>query len=186
MREKEIINGIILGNEAILKSFYRKHFPYIRSYILRKGGTKEDVEDVFQDALLLVYIKLKSNEDLINTSLKAYFYGVCKNIWSSQVRKERKWVMADILADNFEDNQLTITEQITQKDRKSLFNNYFSSMQDTTKQLWNLFFEEKSTKEVSISTGYTEKYVRKKKHETKKKLINQISKDPIYQELLEI
>jgi len=184
--EQEIIDGIMLGDEITLASFYRQHLPYIKNHILKKGGSKEDAEDIFQDALLVMYLKLKSNDTLISTTIGAYFYGVCKNLWLNRLRKERKWLIADILADDFKDPQTAITDQIQQKDRKKLFNTYFSTLHTSTKQLWSLFFEEKNSKEVSLAMGYTEKYVRKKKCETKKELIQTISKDPLYKELADI
>ncbi|MDY8137237.1 sigma-70 family RNA polymerase sigma factor [Aquimarina sp. 2201CG5-10] len=185
MNEEEIKNRIVSGDEIILKSFYHQHFSYIKSYISKQGGSKEDAEDIFQDALLLVYLKLRSNQDVINISVAAYFKGICKNLWRNHVRNERKWAMADILTDDFEDDQISITEEILNKNRKNLFNTYFSTLHGKTKQLWKLIFEEKSSKEIALETGYTEKYVRKKKHDTKKQLIHKISKDPIYQELVE-
>ncbi|WP_160114602.1 RNA polymerase sigma factor [Aquimarina sp. AU474] len=185
MKEKEIINGIISGNEVILKLFYRKHLPYIRSYVLKHGGTAEDAEDIFQDALILIYSKLRSNEIEITTSLSAYFSGICKNLWRNQARKDRRWIMADLLTDP-KDEQITVCEQLTQKDRKHLFYSYFTTLQESTKQLWQLIFDEKSTEEIVETMGYTKKYVRKKKCETKKKLIQHISTDPRYSELIEI
>ncbi len=186
INENKIIQGIISGNEIILKSFYKQNLPYIKSHILKQGGSIEDTEDIFQDALLVLYGKLRSNQNFINTSVNAYFYGICKKLWLNHARKERKWMMADILADEHPDDAPIITEQILQKDRKNLFQSYFNTLQDTTKQLWLNFFEEKSHQEIAINTGYTENYIRKKKCETKRKMMQNLSKNPIYKELVEL
>ena len=71
--------------------------------------------------------------------------------------------MAEILDDQYKDDTPSITEELFQQDRKNLFDTYFTTLQDTTKQLWQYFFEEKSPKEIAIVTGYSEMYVRKKK-----------------------
>ncbi|WP_298311671.1 sigma-70 family RNA polymerase sigma factor [uncultured Aquimarina sp.] len=186
INQKEIIHGIISGDETVLKSFYRKNLPYLKNHILKQGGSIEDTEDIFQDALLILYSKLRSNKTSINTSVHGYFYGICKKLWLNHARKERKWIMADLLDDDYEDNELIVTEQIFQKDRKNLFNNYFSTLQESTKQLWYYFFEEKSHQEIAIVTGYSEAYIRKKKCETKKKMTQNISKNPLYRELADI
>lgn len=183
--EQELINGILAGNEATLTSFYKQHLPFLKSYIKRQGGSYEDAEDIFQDALVLVYAKLQSNNDLINTTLGGYFRGTCKNLWRNQMRKQRKWAMADIYADDINDDHVSVTEQLFQTDRKNLFYSYFSTLKDTTRQLWELAFEGKSSQEIAEYTGYTEKYVRKKKCETKKQIIQTIVKDPLYRELAE-
>jgi len=184
--EKEIIQGIISGDEMILKSFYRQNLGSVKKHILKQGGSIEDTEDIFQDALVVLFLKLQDNETVVNSSIHGYFYGICKNLWLNHARKERKWMIADILVEEQPDDKLIITEEIFQKDRKKLFHTYFINLQETTKQLWQLFFEEKSSQEIAIVTGYTENYVRKKKYETKKKMIKNISKDPIFRELSEM
>ncbi|WP_298546072.1 sigma-70 family RNA polymerase sigma factor [uncultured Aquimarina sp.] len=186
INQTEIIHGIISGDETVLKSFYSKNLPYLKNHILKQGGSIEDTEDIFQDALLILYSKLRSNKTSINTSVHGYFYGICKKLWLNHARKERKWIMADILTDEHQDNELIITEQLFQKDRRNLFNTYFTALQNTTKQLWLHFFEEKSHQEIAIITGYSESYIRKQKCETKKKMIQNISQDPLYRELADI
>ncbi|WP_299247968.1 sigma-70 family RNA polymerase sigma factor [uncultured Aquimarina sp.] len=186
INEKEIIRGIISGDETILKSFYHKNFPYLKHHILKQGGSVEDAEDIFQDALLVLYLKLSSNNILVSSSVYGYFYGICKKLWLNHARKERKWMMADLLDNDHQDNELIATEQIFQKDRKNLLNTYFSNLQESTKQLWYYFFEGKSHREIAIIAGYSEAYIRKKKCESKKKMIQNISKDPIYRELVDV
>lgn len=184
--ETAIIEGIIAGDETILKSFYHQNLPNVKSYILKQGGSVQDTEDIFQDAMLLLYLKLRSNKEKINTTVNGFFHGICKYLWLNHTRKQRKWNMSDILDDHYQDEAPLITEQLFQKDRKNLFNAYFATLQDTTKQLWQYFFEEKSTKEIATITGYSETYVRKKKHDTKKRMTQHISKDPVFKELAEI
>lgn len=183
--EKEIIEKIIAGDETILKSFYHQNLPNVKSYILKQGGSVQDTEDIFQDAILLLYLKLRSDKKIINTTVNGFFYGICKYLWLNHTRKQRKWNMADILDDHYQDDTSLITEQLFQKDRRNLFNTYFATLQDTTKQLWQYFFEEKSTQEIVAITGYSENYIRKKKCDTKKRIIQKISQDPMFKELLD-
>ncbi|MBW1295743.1 RNA polymerase sigma factor [Aquimarina litoralis] len=184
--EKEIIKGIIDGDETILKSFYQYNLPLVKNYILKQGGSTQDTEDIFQDALVLLYLKLRSDNTIIKTTVNGFFYGICKNLWFNHARKERKWGMAEILDDQYQDDTPTISEELFQKDRQNLFNTYFVTLKDTTKQLWQYFFEEKSSKEIAFTMGYSETYVRKKKYDTKKRMIQKISKDPVFKELVEI
>ena len=57
---QKIANGKLAGDTAVIKTFYTKNLPYVRRFITRHGGSMADVEDVFQDALVLIYHKLRN------------------------------------------------------------------------------------------------------------------------------
>ncbi|WP_299894462.1 sigma-70 family RNA polymerase sigma factor [uncultured Aquimarina sp.] len=185
--DQEMREGIISGNEIIIRWFYQKNFPIVKNYILLNGGCLEDTEDVFQDALLLLYLKLRNPELKIRSPIQNYFYGVCRNMWLKRANRNKKLLFMDLWNScylQYEDS--AIIEQIFQKERKQLFHAYFTNLQDTTKRLWQLIFEGKDYQEMARITGCTENYLRKKKSETKKSMIQSISKDPVFRELVKI
>ncbi|MGY3791760.1 RNA polymerase sigma factor [Aquimarina sp. 433] len=184
--EQKIREGIKNGDEIILTWFYKKNFPLVKNYILLNSGCLEDTEDIFQDALLLLYLKLRNPEFMIRTPIQNYFYGVCKNMWLKKANRNKKVLFKDVLKDVWNHEESTVIEKLFQKDRKQLFHAYFSNLQDTTKRLWQLIFEGKDYQEMAQITGCTENYLRKKKSETKKSMIQSILKDPVFKELVKI
>ncbi|MBW1298509.1 RNA polymerase sigma factor [Aquimarina litoralis] len=181
--EQKIREGIKNGDEIILTWFYKKNFPLVKNYILKNGGCIEDTEDIFQEAIMLLYLKFKSSELVVDTPIQNYFYGVCKNMWLKKANRNKKVLFMDVLKDDWNQEESTVIEKLFQKERKQLFHEYFSNLQDTTKRLWQLIFEGKDYQEMARITGCTENYLRKKKSETKKSMIQSISKDPVFQEL---
>ncbi|WP_299312766.1 RNA polymerase sigma factor [uncultured Aquimarina sp.] len=181
--DQAIISGIIKGDERILKVFYRDNIRYIQGYILRNDGTMQDVEDIFQDALVVLYQKLKSGALEIHVPVKTYFYGICKNTWRSRLRKKQKTTTDDDLIINKEIVVDYITTEIENKEREHLYRKHFQKLSNDNKNLMLLYFEGKSAKEISKITGYTEGYTRKKKFDVKKQLLTMIEKDPLYDEL---
>ena len=180
-KEQRIINGIINGDERILQKFYLENIRYIQGYILRNQGNIEDVEDIFQDALVVLYQKLRSDLFEINAPIKTYFYGICKNMWCNRLRKKEKLII--------DDEQTYIKEEINDssvyenQEREHLYKKHFQNLSLDNKKVLLLFFEGKSMREISDITGYTEGYTRKKKFTAKKKLIEMIEQDPLYHEL---
>lgn len=181
--DQAIISGIIRGDERVLKVFYRDNIRYIQGYILRNYGSIEDVEDVFQDALVVLYQKIKSGLFKIHVPIKTYFYGICKNIWRTRLRKKQQLSTDDNLFENKEEMVDSITIEIENKDREHLYRKHFQKLSSDNKNLMLLYFEGKSAKEISQITGYTEGYTRKKKFDVKKQLLTMIEKDPLYDEL---
>ncbi len=182
-KDQKILEGIVAGDEVILKTFYKNNLRYVRGYILKNSGNEADVEDVFQDALVFLYQKLKTDTLELHSSLSTYFYGVCKNIWRNRLRKNRKMVIVDDISEDTEIENPSILKEIEDKEREHVYRKYFINLSGTCREVLTLLFEGNSMKEIAKTTGYSEGYTRKKKFECKKSLIEMIEKDPIYKEL---
>jgi RNA polymerase sigma factor (sigma-70 family) len=184
-RNTIIIEGIIKGDEVILTNFYKQNIHYVRSYITRNSGCEEDVEDVFQDALMLIYQKLQANSlEIKNSSVRTYFVGVCKNIWKNRLRRKRKIILDEsVIEINNECINDSIIDDMADKEKQCLYRKYFLKLNESNKKVLYLFFEGKSMKEIANVMGYTEAYTRKKKFQSKKSLLEMIEQDPIYHEL---
>lgn len=182
-KDQLIITGIKEGNEKILGEFYKDNVKYIKRFILNNYGNKEDVEDVFQDALVRLYQKLRSGNFQLQGSLRTYFFGICKNIWRTRLRKK------DILIEDhsyFEEEASVIENPIhymEDQEKEHLYRKHFQRLSSDNKQLLTLFFSGKSMKEISVITGTSLGYTRKKKFDAKNKLLQMIEQDPIYKEL---
>ena len=184
-REKELVEGIIAGNGTIIAEFYQKYFPATKKYILNNSGNETDAEDVFQDALVFVYQKLKKNELELRCTLSTYVFAVGKNIWRNRHKKQRKishqeTTDLEMVSISLEKD---IIDTIAQKEQEQLFRKYFLRLEKACQETLQLFFKGHSAREIAKKMGYEENYVRKKKFRCKKSLLEAIEKDPLYQEL---
>ncbi|MBQ4819218.1 sigma-70 family RNA polymerase sigma factor [Aquimarina sp. MMG016] len=182
-KDQKIINGIKTGNERILKAFYKKNFLSIKMYIIKNSGNKEDAEDVFQDALVVIYQKLRSDSLILNCSINTYFYGVCKNLWRNRLRTKKKAITTNTFIEYHDTNTCIILDEIEIKEREHLYRKHFLKLSSSSKEILHLFFEGKSMREISKITGYSEGYARKKKFEAKKAILTMVCRDSIYKEL---
>ncbi|MDH7446927.1 RNA polymerase sigma factor [Aquimarina sp. 2201CG14-23] len=178
-----ISEGIIAGDKVILKEFYKRNFKHIQNYIINNSGTKEDTEDIFQDALLIVYAKFKSGSLEMSCSIHAYFYGVCKNLWRSKLRKKHLLIFDNNISNIFPETVDTIINTIETEERENLYHKHFTKLSINNKRLLDLVFEGNNTAEIASKMNYSIGYARKKKSLCKKYLLKKIEKDPKYQEL---
>ncbi|WP_159092107.1 RNA polymerase sigma factor [Aquimarina sp. Aq107] len=184
-KNQQIIDGIIAGDSMILKSFYKKNLPPVRKLIRQYQGTAEDVEDIFQEALVLLYHKLRSgNIELPISSIETYFIGICKNLWRNKLRKQRRIEHQEINEKNLADTSDSILIGITKEHQLDIFHKHLNNLSNSSKNVLNLFFEGKSMKDIASSTGYTEGYTRKKKCIIKERLYKMVQNDPVYKELV--
>ncbi|GAA0712750.1 hypothetical protein GCM10009430_03510 [Aquimarina litoralis] len=183
--DRKILEGIRAGDAKAIKIFYKKNFNYIKGFILKNSGDEEDAEDIFQDALIVIYEKLKAGSLDIhsNVTLRTYLYAICKNMWRSRLRKKRKMIVDNEMLEENEGVETTISEEIEFKEREHLYRKYFLALSDSCKEILNLVFDGNNMKEIAVITGYSDGYTRKKKFECKKALLEKLEKDPMFQEL---
>ncbi|MET4141005.1 sigma factor [Pedobacter sp. UYP1] len=67
--------------ESFFMMLYKKAFPKIARYIARNGGSLEEAQDIFQDALVIYYEKFTAIQPDIVVNDNAYLFGIAKNLW---------------------------------------------------------------------------------------------------------
>jgi len=181
----EIVMGILKGDEGTLKYFYDKNFFHVKEYIINNSGNVQDAEDIFQESLLIVYQQLKSSLLELNYSIHSYFYGVCRNVWRNQMRKNHKIIFSDSISEYVDERKIQEEETASiSQYKEQIYRKHFAELDCKSKDLLKLFFAGKTTKEISDELNCTEGAIRKRKFECKKFLLSKIEKDPMYQELL--
>lgn len=184
-KEAEIISGFISGDTQTIESIYEGYFPVVRNHILKNSGTETEAKDIFQDAVVFTYQKLKSDSLSLNCSLTTYIFAVCRNMWMNTLRKRRKIIKWDEVPEVSEDINNDILNIIQEKSKSTIFQKYFLNLGEVCQQVLRNFFLGKSMLEISELMNYSVGYTRKKKFECKKRLIEMIERDPTYQELKE-
>lgn len=183
--DRKILEGIRAGDAKAIKIFYKKNFSYIKGFVLKNSGNEEDAEDIFQDALIVIYEKLKAGSlDIYsNVTLRTYLYAICKNMWRSRLRKRKKIIIDNEVLKENEGIEVSIGEELDRKEREELYRKYFLTLNTSCREILSLVFDGKNMKEIASITGYSNGYTRKKKFECKKALLERLEKDPIFQEL---
>ena len=87
----EILSKGTEEEDQVLRFIYKNNYRIIKRMILEHGGQRSDVEDVFQEAIIVLYEKIKSNQFKLTGTIKAFLYVVAQNIWRTQKKKKSKF-----------------------------------------------------------------------------------------------
>ncbi len=175
----DIIKGIKNRDNRTLKAIYKEHFNLIKSFITKNSGTIEDVRDVFQEALIVIYRYAKKDDFEINCAFDTFLYSICRTIWLNTLRNRK------IRADKLEDIKEYITfsasedEQIEESAEYKLYQKHFQKLGDECKKLLQLFYDKVPYKEIARRMNYKSiGLVKKKKFKCKEFLLKSIREDP--------
>lgn len=174
--DKTIIEDIFRQDDKILNWLYDNYRESVRHHVLKNSGSEADVADVFQESIITLYNQISSNELRLSSDLKGYFFGISKNIWSSQLRKKlRSTVIEDDFPDygNTEEDGNLILERVVSR--------AFQKLKPDSRMILTLFSEGLSYEEIAIKMNLkNENYARRKKYLSKEALLVLIKEDPEY------
>src|SRR5688572_1434850 len=94
LRDVQLLEQLKTGDSASFQLLYKFYFPSVASYIKQNTGSKQDAEDIFQEAILVLLQKVRQPDFVLTSALKTYLYAVAKNLWLKRLR-ERKLVLMD-------------------------------------------------------------------------------------------
>lgn len=178
--DKSIIEGIRNQDDTTLNWLYNNYYNTVSKHILKNNGVKDDVSDVFQDTIIVLYNQILDGTLNLTSDLKGYFFGIARNIWNTQLRKKRKTVELEL-------DLLQEPEIDEDNDRmfERIVNRAFQKLKPDSQAVLNLYYEGCSYDEIAVKMNLkNEGYARRKKYLSKEALMELVYKDPEYQEFL--
>ena len=87
--DSEIISGIKNRDPVVLRFLYQNYLPIIQNFVRKNSGSDEDAQDLFQEALVVIFEKLSLGNLVLSSRFQTYFYAICRNKWLMVLRKKR-------------------------------------------------------------------------------------------------
>jgi len=156
MSDDKIIELIRKGDtdKAFLALY--KHFPMMRKMILSKGGKKEDAEDIFQEALIILYRRVNEPQFKLSSKISTYLYSICRFLWKDELKKRNK-----IPATGFEENidtaeENAIAEAVEKESKIKIAEKVLTELGDRCRELLIMFYSgTMKLKDIATKMGYT-------------------------------
>jgi RNA polymerase sigma factor (sigma-70 family) len=185
--DQKYIDALLSNDTVLLEELYKKFSGKIKQMVLQNNGTETDAADIFQDALLSVYDKAKTQNFVLTCPFEAFIYLICRNKWLNELskRKTSKITIRDVEEYNNigEDSFKLAEETRLHQVRKKILEEKLSELGETGKELLRLSWSGKSMEEVARILNVTYGYARKKKSECMKKLIVLVKQSSEYSSL---
>ena len=88
--DREVVLGILNNSEDALNKLYVGYYPMVLQFILNNSGDEDDAKDVYQEAIIVLYNKIKSGNFELSSKLKTYIYSVSRRIWLKKLTQQSK------------------------------------------------------------------------------------------------
>jgi RNA polymerase sigma factor (sigma-70 family) len=187
--DDQIRKGILKHDNLVLSYIYRQFFYKVNSFVRKNNGSEDDVRDTFQEAIIVIYRKLKENDLLFeNRSFEVYLFSVCRFLWlkNLQHRKTEKEKINEILPYNSEIYDDDFEQIVEKNERFLLYQKHYRNISTDCQKILQMFFDKIPVKQIAQIMGFkSEKYVKTRKFKCKELLIERIKQDKAYKKLFE-
>ena len=79
--EQLLLNGLAHNDSKATETIYKDNFNMVLAFILNNNGSYEEAKDIFQEAMITLYEKAKSDSFVLTCQIKTYVYSVCRRLW---------------------------------------------------------------------------------------------------------
>jgi len=183
--DREILEGLKNRQRAVVLFVTNEYLSMITYMVKRMGGSNQDAEDIFQEALMVVLKKLDKDELKLTARFTTFFYAICKNLRLCQLnekKRENEYMYVYLNDAYYPETTANRTKELQEKK----FQHYFERLSKVCREILRLYTIKLSVKEIAMELGNTEKYIRKRKYECKNRLAKLVmeNKDKIHVESL--
>lgn len=181
---KDLIKGIRNHDSSILHHVYQYHYPIIEGYIIHNQGSRDEARDVFQEAMIIVYNKIRSDELELTCKFGTYLYSICKNIW---IQERKKYLHR---AEKLRQQPLVVNDPgpgedpLLKKHLNELFDKHFADLSSDCQKILSMYFNNFSVEDIRTAMKYKDlHHTADRKYRCKKSLMKRIAKDPLFKRL---
>jgi RNA polymerase sigma factor (sigma-70 family) len=181
--DEEVLKGLGEGNHRVCNWVYERWYSMIEQMVRDLGGTREHARDVFQDALLVILRKVKSNDLSLSCRFSTYLYSVCRKIWSTYLKsaeaKTRR--MASLPDMVCEPSPAAASDERL----SAFFDKHFGKLSQACQKILRLHMNNASIAQITkIMKHASDHYTMDRKYRCKKSLLRSMGSDPEYREIL--
>jgi RNA polymerase sigma factor (sigma-70 family) len=154
--EKALLQGLARSDKKAIETIYRENYNMIQSLIINNSGSADDARDVFQEAMIVLYERVRSGSFELNCLIKTYVYSVSRRLWLKRLQQMNHYSQ---VTDNLQET-VPVEDEIEENER---INNEFQAMAKAINSLGEpckslleaYYLEKKNMQEIALSFGYT-------------------------------
>ena len=120
--DNDLLKGLAEGDRKCIELIYKSHFNMIQTLVINNSGSIDDARDIFQEALVVLYEKVRMGSFELNCQLKTYLYSVCKRLWLKRLQYNSRYVTPDV------EVELTVSveEDMAAHEKRDAFRQFMS------------------------------------------------------------
>lgn len=154
--EKAILEGLAVSDKKAVETIYRENFNMVQSLIINNNGSSDDAKDIFQEAIIVLYEKVRSGTFELNCQIKTFVYSVSRRLWLKRLQQQNRYSSP---GDSIE-NVVAVEEDLEAHEQRNaeydMMEKAISNLGEPCKSLLEAYYLQKQNMQViAANFGYT-------------------------------
>ncbi len=154
--EKALLEGLAANDRMAIEFIYKEHYNAIQSLIINNNGSADDARDIFQEAMIVLYEKVRTGSFELNCQLKTYIYSVSKRLWLKRLQQMNRYPVS---SENFE-TEVPVEDEIEEHGKRDaeydMMEKAINSLGEPCKSLLEAYYlQKRNMQDIAASFGYT-------------------------------
>lgn len=171
-RDARILDMIRKGDEEALVMLYQSNQKVIRGFVTSNSGLPDDAEDMLQEALVVLWERVRSGRFEQTAKLDTFVFATVKNLWLRRLSRKRREVRGAVNPDDVALNDPSPLDLLVENEQAAAISTALERLGEPCKTLLVLFYwEERSMAEIAATLGFANAdTVKSKKYQCKEAL----------------
>ncbi len=154
--EQLLLKGLAHNDSKAAETIYKDNFNMVLAFILNNSGSYEEAKDIFQEAMITLYEKAKSDSFVLTCQIKTYVYSVCRRLWLKRLQQIGKTTSG---IENYEETVI-VEDDLEMHERRNvefnMMDRALNSLGEPCKGLLEAYYiQKKGMSEIALLFGYT-------------------------------
>jgi RNA polymerase sigma factor (sigma-70 family) len=154
--EKALLLGLATNDKKAVETIYQENFNTIQALIINNNGSSDDAKDIFQEAMIVLYEKVRTEGFELHCQIKTFMYSVARRLWLKRLQQQNRYSSP---GDSME-SVVDVDEDLEVHEKKDLeldmMEKAIGNLGEPCKSLIEAYYlQKKSMQEIAASFGYT-------------------------------
>ncbi|MEO5647733.1 MAG: sigma-70 family RNA polymerase sigma factor [Chitinophagaceae bacterium] len=156
IQEQALLKGLAANDRKSIETIYREHYGVVQGYILKNNGYHEDARDIFQEAMVVLFEKSKSESFELTCQIRTYIYSICRRLWLKKLQQMNRYSLG---VDEMEEI-IGVEDELEMHEKRNadlqLMESALGKIGEPCKSLLEAYYiQKKGMQEIADSFGYT-------------------------------
>ncbi len=154
--EKALLEGLANSDKKAIETIYQENFNSVQALIINNNGSADDAKDIFQDAIIVLFEKLKAGGFELNCQIKTFIYSVSRRLWLKRLQQQNRYSAP---GDNME-TVVSVEEDLDAHEQRNaefeMMENAINHLGEPCKSLLEAYYlQKKNMQDIAAGFGYT-------------------------------
>ena len=154
--EQLLLKGLAHNDSKAAEAIYKDNFNMVLAFVLNNNGSYDEAKDIFQETMITLYEKAKTDSFVLTCQIKTYVYSVSRRLWLKRLQQIGKTAPG---IENYEETVI-VDDDLELQERKNeefrIMDRALNSLGEPCKTLLEAYYiQKKGMSEIAALFGYT-------------------------------